>query len=580
MVAGNEKLTHNTSETNFDGLLSSDNYFVVPLFQRSYRWTKAKLVALEKDIVNAVDRDRDDDGHFLGAIIYHTRPSDADDPNRLELIDGQQRITTVYLYLAAFVQLLAKESEPTRAKSFFEKFLIVPREVKPKVGSNLKLHPGKDDRAAFLKVINHVLNTNNLRGITVAVQILSEGSLESNKIYNTYTQARTFFKKQYEQGGLERIEEVFKTIVRSITVVQIDVKDPTNGPRIFDSLNSKQEPMTTGDLVRNEIFSRVSSDLYKCERLEQESWRPFYQKFEGPELFDLYFFPYGLIRNPNTKKSEVYAALRSNWEDVEDPSEIIDELATFQDSFLTIVNGRNIEELESPICKALKTLQRMSLPITSYPFLMQLLNGSKGGRLSVESAESTLEVIQSFLVRRAVCGYTPAGLHAVFKRLWVDCGGEPSGEKIKEEIRRQGTVEWPDDEEFGRQIAVRNIGETGIAKFMVMEYDRSLRGDSHSTEAWLEHVLPQKPKREWYDVFTEQQHEEMHERLANLLPLTDEMDIALSNHRYSIKQPKYKEESVFKSTRDFAEKWDDWTPESLEERAQTLRVWAIGRWPH
>ena len=200
--------------------------------------------------------------------------------------------------------------------------------------------------------------------------------------------------------------------------------------------------------------------------------------------------------------------------------------------------------------------------------------------MSVESAESTLEVIQSFLVRRAVCGYTPAGLHAVFKRLWVDCGGEPSGEKIKEEIRRQGTVEWPDDEEFGRQIAVRNIGETGIAKFMVMEYDRSLRGDSHSTEAWLEHVLPQKPKREWYDVFTEQQHEEMHERLANLLPLTDEMDIALSNHRYSIKQPKYKEESVFKSTRDFAEKWDDWTPESLEERAQTLRVWAIGRWPH
>ena len=76
-----------------------------------------------------------------------------------------------------------------------------------------------------------------------------------------------------------------------MSVVQIDISDPTNGPAIFDSLNSRQEPMTIGDLVRNEIFSRVANESSsKIEQIDQHKWQPFYQKFQQNKknLFDSY----------------------------------------------------------------------------------------------------------------------------------------------------------------------------------------------------------------------------------------------------------------------------------------------------
>jgi hypothetical protein len=115
-----------------------------------------------------------------------------------------------------------------------------------------------------------------------------------------------------------------------MSVVQIDVFDPTNGPKIFDSLNSRQEPMTVGDLIRNEVFSRVADQSPEVvERLDRDRWQPFYEKFRQNEknLFDSYFFPYGLTRNPNLSKSEIYGYLREQWKEMKSPAEIIDQLA-------------------------------------------------------------------------------------------------------------------------------------------------------------------------------------------------------------------------------------------------------------
>ena len=96
------------------------------------------------------------DFHFLGAIIVHGRRSNPSEPNIYEVIDGQQRITTIFLYLCAIVRVLSKKAEYAEASGLFQKYLVIARQTA--LVSNSKLHSGKDDRAQINFVFNDLLS--------------------------------------------------------------------------------------------------------------------------------------------------------------------------------------------------------------------------------------------------------------------------------------------------------------------------------------------------------------------------------------------------------------------------------------
>jgi len=366
-----------------------------------------------------------------------------------------------------------------------------------------------------------------------------------------------------------------------MSVVQIDVFDPTNGPKIFDSLNSRQEPMTIGDLIRNEIFSRVANQSSEeIERLDRDRWQPFYEKFRQGDknLFDSYFFPYGLIQNPNLAKSEVYGHLREAWREADSPDEIIDQLARYQDAFIDIVIGSNLQQHKAPLRDAIVRLNEMDAPSATYPFLMQVSQAAREGVLDEKSSIALLEVVESFLVRRAISGIEPTGLHAVFKRLWNDLSGDYSTKKLIEEIRKHITVKWPTNDEFSAEIKGRSLYGSSITPYFVAQYNRSLGGDVPHNIPWLEHILPTEPEDVWWNSFTREQHEELKDRLCNLIPLSSQMNQSLKNARYEKKRKRYLEDSMFKSARLLAKKYDDWTPKEMSSRADELATWASKRW--
>src|SRR5690348_1554935 len=335
--------------------------------------------------------------------------------------------------------------------------------------------------------------------------MLPTSGRETGPLRNNYRSALRFFKSQFDQEGLDRLRSVYQAMLESMSVVQIDVWDPTNGPKIFDSLNSRQEPMTIGDLVRNEIFARVADEHPDdIEQIDQQSWQPFYKKFQdaGHNLFDSYFFPYGLVKNPNLKKSEVYGALREEWRDTIDPKLIIEELAKYQDAFLDLVTGTNKQKHPLPVAGLFENLYRSGAPSSTYPFLMQLSRALQDGLVADKQTREVLEVIESFLVRRAVSGHEPTGLHAVFKRLWADCKGNPDRATVEKEIRKHKTVVWPSDDAFKEAIRTRALYGSGITPYFLREYDRGLGGDKPETVPWIEHVLPENPVKEWFQHFT------------------------------------------------------------------------------
>lgn len=339
--------------------------------------------------------------------------------------------------------------------------------------------------------------------------------------------------------------------------------------------------MTTGDLVRNEIFSRVAdSQPHEVESLDQQFWQPFYEKFKanGNSLFDEYFFPFGLIKNPNLKKSGVYAYLRHEWKAEKKPALIIADLALFQDAFMDLADGANRQKHEKKVEIAIKRMSSIA-PSSTYPFLMQLLNALTSGSVTEEGGLKILNIVESFLVRRAICGHEPTGLHAVFKKLWEDCAGSPSASTINEQIRKHKTVAWPVDADVRACVLQRHLYGSSIVPFLLIEWNRSLGGDVPPVKPWVEHVMPDTLSDAWKSDFTDEQHKKLKNLLANLLPLSQPMNQSLGNAGYASKRPVYLEDSIFKGAREFAKENQNWRPSDIESRATKLADWVVERWP-
>jgi len=579
-MADASRLTNSSDETELALLLSGDLVFSIPYFQRAYKWKPDKLRQLEEDLLGIIDAEGT---HFLGAIIVYARRSNPADPNIYEIVDGQQRTTTVFIYLCAIIKTLCDAELFDEASGLFLKYLAVGIGREARLLSNSKLHCCKEDRSQLNRIFEHILSNSGFSSHISPFRYkpLPSTGAPTGRLWNNYRSAVRFLAEQMRLEGTERLRSIYGALLNSVSVVQIVVRNPVDGPKIFDSLNSRQEPITTGDLVRNEIFGKVANeDPNVIEGIDHGYWQPFYSRFRDGEnnLFDAYFFPYGLIQDPNVRKSEVFEKLRNQWRS-SSPAEIIESLSIYQNAFLDSVLGTNLQGHPPAVASAFRRLHEANAPGSTYPFVMQLSNAVKANQSTEQVCIETLSLIESFLVRRALCGHEPTGLHAVFKRLWQDCDFAPTREKVELAIRRHKTVVWPTDEDVKQAVRTRALSEVSVTKYTLLEWNRSLGGDQPVLDTWIEHVLPRSPSSDWDGVFTREEHAGMHDRLANLLLLSKEMNRELSNSGYAKKQPIYADDSVFKATRKFAEGFPVWTPEQLASRSEILAEWAVRRWP-
>ena len=598
MPIGLRKLTNSTDETTISSLYSNDLVFGIPYFQRAYKWNDKNIERFVKDLESLLEYE--DTSHFLGAIIIFGKATNPSDPSFFEVIDGQQRLTTCYLALIALAKVFSSHDMVDDAFGLYQKYLLINRRTSQI--TNAKLICCKEDRASF----NHVFY--DLTSNPVFHRVINDANCEYKQMPETgsnvgrawknYTLLVKFFEKKYRDAeneagkgeGVKILRDLYGKLVGNMSMVQIVVKDPTDGPKIFDSLNSKQEPMTIGDLVRNELFSKYADqDDEDIDTLDRDYWHPFYEKFKQnnkpdfDKIFEQYFFPYVLTINHNVKKAEAFNHLREMWADINDPREIIKSLAKYQDVFIDLIYGTSLTQCPIEIKKAIHRLSRMESPSAVYPFIMQVVGAVKDEQLSATVAVDIFERIESFLVRRVVCGIEPTGLHAVFKSLWYDCEGDYSVEKVVECIKQHTTVKWVDDNEFKNNIKTRALYKVRITPYILAEWNGHLGGDvPELTSQQIEHVLPDNPdpSSQWVIDWTREEREEKKHCLANLLPISGTLNSSIQNADYAEKRQRYIDDSALKAPRAFANKYNVWTPAEFEERAEELASWALARWKY
>lgn len=523
----------------------------------------------------------------MGAVIDDARQGEgATDIKTYEVIDGQQRITTVYLMLCAAISVLLKINETDEAIDLAEKYVYLRRRGQ----LHTKVVPSMSDR----QDLNFILGNLLIEGLAesrsfkdIQLQLLPKTDT-SGQVLKNYEEFKKQLKVIHADHGTGRLLDFISAALTSLHVVEIVVQDPTAGPKIFDSLNSQQAPITTGDLVRNEIFSKVAlSDSQMAINLDAELWSPFYMSFNRPgqnerDNFDRFFFPYGLIQNSSLKKNEVFVYLQKEWRK-RSPKEILDDLRAFSVPYQDLIFGENNSDFkDSQLRNQVLNFNLMKAPGVSYPFIMKTLQMAKSGELDSSIAGKMLFEVEVFLVRRALCSIEPTGLHAVFKKLWNSLEGELTPEAVRRNLSTEKTVEYPDDEKVLKSFESPLYGK-GISRYFFWAWERSLGGDTHSKDDfksyWVEHVLPNTFEEQGWGSFTKEEHKKLANLAGNLVPLTAAMNGGLGQKPFEQKREAMQEGSKFMSARNLAAENAKWTPKELLSRNLILANWTINHWP-
>ena len=275
----------------------------------------------------------------------------------------------------------------------------------------------------------------------------------------------------------------------------------------------------------------------------------------------------------------MFGELRTLWRGL-DSKKIIDALDQYSSPYLALSGIIDAKEVYgNKVGIEVTKLVELGHPSATLPFLMKLLKVFKENKISMKDTLECIQVIESFLVRRAICGIEPTGLLGMFRTMWSLCDNHPNADRISNVINKRQTVEWPSDERLLKAITERPLYGSNIAKFVILEYDRAQSYETPPVDQFtIEHVMPQSYCDSWESVITKDRHAKLKDLWANLLPLSKSMNQHVNQDSYKEKRPYFQSESMFASTRNFGQQYEVWNEIKIHERSHILADWAKNRW--
>ncbi len=290
----------------FTKIINGTTQFVIPVFQRDYSWTESHCEQLWRDVLR-IASDSSARGHFLGSFVYVSTGDSFAGFTRWLLIDGQQRLTTLTLLLAALRDHIedtgwtGSEDGPTvkRLDAYYLKNV-------QEDGERLhKLVLRRHDQATLRAVLDRSESPVTL----------------SERIRDNYD----FFRESLQDADPEA---VYRGIGR-LVVVDVTLDRGTDDPQlIFESLNSTGLDLSQADLIRNFILMRLPER--EQTRLYETYWSKIETLFRGSErMFDAFVRDYIALRTQASKQEkadEIYFAFRREFGSIGSDSGSLDTL--------------------------------------------------------------------------------------------------------------------------------------------------------------------------------------------------------------------------------------------------------------
>lgn len=546
-------------------LEGTDKNFIIPIYQRNYDWKKENCKQLFDDLENLMSKKLNI--HFFGSIVC--KPEDME---KIIIIDGQQRITTISLLLLAIYNNIKNRNIEVNA-SLDEKILneYLINKYSPK-DEKIKLKPIKKDREAFKLLFDNK-----------ADDFINESNLTQNYEY---------LYKRVEESKYS-VEDIYESI-KKLMIVVIQLHENDNPQLIFESMNSTGLDLTEADKIRNYIL--MDKEYNEQERLYTKYWN----KIENNVGYDTTDF----IRDYLTIKlqrvptyNKIYRIFKEDYiiKNNLQVEKVLDEMLIYSKIYSEI---KKADTGNNEINNYIANINYLRYKLL-YPYLMQLLKHYEEKRLEEKEVKECLKTIETYILRRIICGKPTNALSKGFcnldkeivsiieRRKWdINKYAEVLKYVL---INKKGHLVFPIDEEFRKAFKEFNLYKTQMfTKNYVMErlenYCNKEKVVSlnkiESNDFSIEHIMPQTLSPAWKKALGENYNEIYEKYLHTIGNLT----ITGYNSEYSNKLfiEKRDMEKGFKESRlhlnaDLA-KLEKWGEEEIKERAERLTEKALEIW--
>ncbi len=526
--------------------------FVIPVYQRNYDWSIEQCEQLLHDLEIIIETDQA--SYFLGSIVYISERQSVSlsSVNKILIIDGQQRITTISLLLVAIANAIQDDK---KKRIILDKYIL--NELADG-DEKVKLKPIKDDLAALSSVIK---GTDMVDGNAVTINF-------------------KFFEECLKNYKFSP-DQLFDAIGR-LKIVDISLETGIDNPQlIFESLNSTGLDLSESDLIRN--FILMNQDMKKQEELYQRYWRQIEKScsFKTDEFIRHYItLKEGFIPN----KNKVYKTFKHfRFKNKETSVDLIlEDILRFSKYYHFFESGGhpNVE-----IAKLLIRLKRLDISVT-YPYLLEVFDDFESGRISATQVSKTLLIVESYIVRRFICDAATSAMNKIFMSLSREIKkiGENWDEKYIDYLSfvlmsKKSSGRFPKNSEVEEALITKNIYNMKAKnKLFLLEaienYQNKEKIDVYlgleSNQFSIEHIMPQTLTKEWREELGPD-FKIVHDEFLNVI---GNLSLTAYNSNLQNKPFKEKKEIGFNDSRfwlnSFVNKQDRWTKDQILERTKLI----------
>ncbi len=555
--------------TNLFELLQLQNkQFVIPIYQRTYRWEENHCKQLWKDILRAAN-DPGAAGHFIGSIVYIQGGEEKSplEVSELQIIDGQQRLVTVSLLLASLAKYMEKFDNTLNISQKINEHLLFNKFESGDLHYRLK--PTKSDRDIYFALLDG-----------------KELPKTQSRIIENYN----FFEKRIFENSVDLVK-LYQGISK-LMIVSVSLKYGEDDPqRIFESLNSTGLGLSKADLIRN--FFLMGLDPKEQEDLYINYWSKMEKSFFDSgqsEQIDRFIRDYLTIMNGGIIPAfrEVYAEfqryVRSKNLDIKD---IMKDIYKYSGYYIKLSSSNEEDDIGS----ILKDIKDLRVDV-AYTFLMEIYDDFCQKMITREEFIEILKLIESYVFRRAICGIPPNSLNKTFATLSKELAKnrEHYLESFKAALMlKESNRRFPDDDEFKREMMVKDLYHFRNCRYYLTKLEKPNANKAiNVNKCTVEHIMPQTLSDEWKEELGENWAEIHSNYLHNIGNLT----LAAYNTEYSNRPFLKKRDLVDEHNHPIGlgncplrlnnglGRNDHWNEHEIRARAQTLAEDVIKIWPY
>ena len=450
-------------DTDFLELLDGNKQFAVPIFQRRYNWEKKHCEKLWNDILS-LGEGSTARSHFLGSIVYiDPKVSNASKVRELQVIDGQQRLTSLTLLLAALSRAVEGRNVDIGIthEELSDYYLNVRRNDELRYKQLLTQH----DKDTLIQLLNEN-NTEWFQDVDLGakgtlIQLVEDGELPVNAAPRLIENYRLFETKLKDVD----LKVVYVGIQR-LRIVDIVLDRPDDNPQlIFESLNSTGLELSQADLIRNYVLMGQKPSFQS--RLYETYWLPMEQRFgdQYTDRFDEFIRDYLTLKTRQIPKIrsvydsfKAYVQEQTSSETLKTIETIIADISRYSKHYVCIALGKE-EDTELRDCFTdINTLE----VTVAYPFLLEVYEDYTRGGIGKPELIEILRLVESYVFRRAICDIPTNSLNTTFaSRLMPKVNKSNYLESLKAAFLNLADqsyrYRYPTDSDFKQEFLVKGI---------------------------------------------------------------------------------------------------------------------------